>query len=123
MEYKQAHIAEELKRRIADGVYTDRLPNTLTLAEEFGVNIKTANKALARLVEAGLLERKKRAGTRIVQNRRGLYPERMIEVIFEGFTTIFTHPFYYCHFLHLWSPIGGHADVCTPCTWHGQFLR
>ena len=54
MEYKQAHIAEELKRRIADGVYTDRLPNTLTLAEEFGVNIKTANKALARLVEAGV---------------------------------------------------------------------
>ena len=94
MEYNQAHIAEELKRRSADGVYTDRLPNTLTLAEEFGVNIKTANKAVARLVEAGLLERKKRAGTRIVQNRRGLYPERMIEVIFEGFTTIFTHPFW-----------------------------
>lgn len=93
MEYKQPHIAEELKRRIAEGVYTDRIPTSLSLAAEFGVNIKTVSKAVAQLVEQGLLERKKRSGTRIVA-RRDLFPERMIEVIFEGFTTIFTHPFW-----------------------------
>ena len=94
MDYKQPHIAEELKRRIAAGVYAERVPASRTLAAEFGVNIKTVDKAVSQLVEQGLLERKKRSGTRIVPARRDLFPERMIEVIFEGFTTIFTHPFW-----------------------------
>ena len=94
MDYKQPHIAEELKRRIAAGVYAERIPASRMLAEEFGVNIKTVDKAVSQLVEQGLLERKKRSGTRIVPARRDLFPERMIEVIFEGFTTIFTHPFW-----------------------------
>ena len=93
MDYKQPHIAEELKRRIAAGVYAERIPASRMLAEEFGVNIKTVDKAVSQLVEQGLLERTKRSGTRIVPARRDLFPERMIEVIFEGFTTIFSHPF------------------------------
>ncbi len=93
MEYKQPQIAEELKRRISEGVYSELIPTSQELSEEFGVNIKTVNKAVTRLVEQGLLERKKRIGTRIAA-QRDLFPERMIEVIFEGFTTIFTHPFW-----------------------------
>ncbi len=94
VEYKQPLIAEELKRRIAEGIYCDRIPCSRLLAEEFGVNIKTVHKAVSQLVDQGLLERKKRSGTRILSSRRDLFPERMIEVIFEGFTTIFTHPFW-----------------------------
>lgn len=94
VEYKQPQIAEELKRRIAEGIYCDRIPSSRLLADEFDVNIKTVHKAVRQLVEQGLLERKKRSGTRIVPLRRDRFPERMIEVIFEGFTTIFTHPFW-----------------------------
>ena len=51
MDYKQPHIAEELKRRIAAGVYAERIPASRMLAEEFGVNIKTVDKAVSQLVE------------------------------------------------------------------------
>ena len=81
VEYKQPQIAEELKRRIAEGIYSDRIPSSRLLAEEFDVNIKTVHKAVRQLVEQGLLERKKRSGTRIVPLRRDRFPERMIEVI------------------------------------------
>ncbi len=93
VEYKQPAIVDELNRRIDEGVYTALLPTTLELAAEFGVNPKTMNKALAQLVAAGRIERRKRCGTRVTASRaRG--EDRLVEVIFEGFTTIFTHPFW-----------------------------
>lgn len=92
IEYKQPALVDELRRRIADGIYSGTLPTTLELAAEFDVNPKTMNKAIARLVAEGLLERRRRSGTRICSSHTG--GGRLIEVIFEGFTTIFTHPFW-----------------------------
>lgn len=92
MEYKQPAIMTELKKRIETGEYTDRLPTSEELAASFGVNIKTIHKALGKLVEAGLIERKRRSGTRICRNAP---PDRhLIEVLFEGFAAIFSHPFW-----------------------------
>lgn len=92
IEFKQPALVGELRRRIAEGVYSGTLPTTLELAAEFGVNPKTMNKAIARLVADGLLERRRRSGTRVCSPLPG--DGRLIEVIFEGFTTIFTHPFW-----------------------------
>ncbi len=92
MQEKQGGIIQTLKRRIANGDYPERLPTSLELAAEFQVNVKTLHKALAHLVAEGLVVRKRRGGTRI---RRDVLPEnRLIEVVFEGFTGIFNHPFW-----------------------------
>ncbi|MCR4269046.1 GntR family transcriptional regulator [Nitratireductor sp. ZSWI3] len=60
-------IRDELSRRIAERVW---LPGTLipgeeTLAEEFGAARATVNRALQELARAGILERRRRAGTRV----------------------------------------------------------
>ena len=57
IEYKQPAIVAELRRRIQEGIYTSLLPTTAELAAEFGVNVKTMGKAIARLVAEGRLER------------------------------------------------------------------
>ncbi len=60
-------IRDELSRRIAERIW---LPGTLipgeeALAEEFGAARATVNRALQELARAGILERKRRAGTRV----------------------------------------------------------
>ena len=92
MENRQREIIGELIRRIDSGAYTEKLPSARELAAEFRVNIKTANKAVLKLAASGRVERKRRAGTRI---RRGAETaEPLIEVLFEGFASIFSHPFW-----------------------------
>lgn len=103
IEYKQPAIVEELRRRIASEQYPETLPTTAELAEEFGVNIKTMAKAIGQLVNAGLLERRRRCGTRVCREYPAQSREPLIEVIFEGFTTIFTHPFW----ADIWSGMVG----------------
>lgn len=44
------------------------IPNEAELAEEFGVARATMNRALRELAETGILERKRRAGTRVALN-------------------------------------------------------
>ncbi len=95
MEYKQPDIIREIRRRIDDGVYGDALPDGKTLAAEFKVNVKTLDKALKKLVSQGVVERRRRAGTRVVRRSGNPVNEpRLVEVIYEGFSTIFTHPFW-----------------------------
>jgi DNA-binding LacI/PurR family transcriptional regulator len=94
MQYKQPLIVQELKKRIASGAYAGTLPTTLELAAEFDVNPKTMNKAMAQLVSAGLLERRKRSGTRVRTGSTADGGEQLVEVIFEGFSSIFSHPFW-----------------------------
>eukprot|EP00831_Metopus_contortus_P007780 TRINITY_DN12980_c0_g1_i4.p1 TRINITY_DN12980_c0_g1~~TRINITY_DN12980_c0_g1_i4.p1 ORF type:complete len:306 (-),score=44.11 TRINITY_DN12980_c0_g1_i4:2-919(-) len=91
MEYKQPQIETEIRRRIDNGFYNDVLPTSLELAEEFGVNVKTVNKVLRRLANEDVVERKRCSGTRV---KRNTVDNRLIEVIFEGFASIFVHPFW-----------------------------
>lgn len=92
-EYKQGKIVEELLRRIREGVYEEKLPLSQELAEEFNVNFKTINKALNQLVADGILFRKKGCGT-FIRTPVNIDGARMVEVLFEGYATVSSHPFW-----------------------------
>ena len=60
--------AEVLRRiRARDWPPGALIPGEEALAEEFGVARATVNRALTALAEAGVIERKKRAGTRVAE--------------------------------------------------------
>ena len=65
--YKQ--VAESLRRDIQAGRFTGKIPGERELSERYRVNFKTANKAVAMLVEEGLLSRVKGKGTFIARAR------------------------------------------------------
>ncbi len=89
----QPLLLAELKRRIAEGVYTGKLPTASALAVEFGVNVKTVNKVLNQLAAAGMVERRRHTGTQVRQS--GVEGgNRVVEVVFSGFTAPFLHPFW-----------------------------
>lgn len=60
-------VREELRQRILQGVWApgDLVPNEVDLAAEFGCARATVNRAMRELAEAGLIERKRKAGTRV----------------------------------------------------------
>lgn len=62
-------IRREMLRRINDGEWAvgDDIPHEIELTEEFGASRGTVRRALSALVEQGLVERRKRAGSRVVQ--------------------------------------------------------
>ncbi|MFT3687484.1 GntR family transcriptional regulator [Paenirhodobacter sp.] len=67
---KAVSIAAEVRRRIVEKEWRqgDRIPDEVELAVEFGVARATVNKALQLLAEEGLLDRRRRAGTRVAIN-------------------------------------------------------
>lgn len=60
-------LRQELSRRIAERVWEPGalIPGEETLAREFGAARATVNRALQDLARAGLVERKRKAGTRV----------------------------------------------------------
>lgn len=67
---KAAYIADAVRRRIVEREWRqgDRIPDEAELAVEFGVARATVNKALQLLADDGLLDRRRRAGTRVAVN-------------------------------------------------------
>jgi len=63
-------IQAEVMRRITERIWQpgDLIPNEADLADEFGCARATVNRALRALAEAGLLDRRRKAGTRIMRN-------------------------------------------------------
>jgi len=63
-------IKDEITQRIGDRLWEPGglIPSEHALAVEFGVARGTVNRALQELARAGLVERKRRAGTRVVMN-------------------------------------------------------
>lgn len=63
-------IRTEVIRRIADGEWKpgELIPGEVELADEFGCARATVNRALQDLADAGLIERKRKAGTRVALN-------------------------------------------------------
>ena len=64
---KAQAIASEVRRRIIDREWRQghRIPDEADLAVEFGAARATVNKALQLLADEGLLDRRRRAGTRV----------------------------------------------------------
>jgi GntR family histidine utilization transcriptional repressor len=63
-------IKSEVMRRIKDRRWQpgDLIPGEVELAEEFGCARATVNRALRELADSGLLDRKRKAGTRVALN-------------------------------------------------------
>ena len=63
-------IKFEVMRRIDDRLWQpgDLIPGEVELAEEFGCARATVNRALQSLADSGLLDRKRKAGTRVALN-------------------------------------------------------
>lgn len=70
-------VLAELERRIAEGDWRpgELIPKEVDLAGEFGCSRATVNRALTALVGAGLVERRRRAGSRVALApvRRGVF--------------------------------------------------
>ncbi|AHF89820.1 transcriptional regulator [Opitutaceae bacterium TAV5] len=66
---KADFVFTELERRIAEGVWKigEQIPTEAELAEEFSCSRGTVSRAIARLSHEKLVERRTRAGTRVVQ--------------------------------------------------------
>lgn len=60
-------IKADILRRISGGEWPpgSRLPNELALAQEFGAARATVSRAMRELVDDGIVERKRKAGTRV----------------------------------------------------------
>ncbi|MEK6794300.1 MAG: substrate-binding domain-containing protein [Spirochaetota bacterium] len=54
-EMKYDSIAAEIRQDIKKGVYSERIPGERVIAEKYGINFKTANKAISSLVSEGIL--------------------------------------------------------------------
>jgi len=86
---KQQMLRSALLERIAEGVYSDKLPGMQALAEEFSVNVKTVNKAVRSLVAEGVIENRGPRGTFVARGPAGplRIPEAWNELdaaIYEG---------------------------------------
>ncbi len=68
---KHAAIHAELLARITSGIWPPgtAIPREAELAREFDCTRPTVARALSALVEAGLIERRRRAGSRVVERR------------------------------------------------------
>ena len=67
---KYEEIADELRRRIADGEYAEgeMLPDQIALAEEFDVSRMTLKKAIDMIAMEGLIFRKRGVGTFVIKS-------------------------------------------------------
>jgi GntR family transcriptional regulator len=70
--YDYQRIAEDLRGRIRRGELSDRLPNERDLAAEYEVAVPTMRSALGILAQEGLIRRKPKVGTIVVQTGKFL---------------------------------------------------
>lgn len=64
-------IQERIRSKIEDRTWLpgDLIPGEVTLAEQFGCARTTVNRALRELAATGVIDRKRKAGTRVAMNR------------------------------------------------------
>ncbi|MEK6216152.1 MAG: GntR family transcriptional regulator, partial [Boseongicola sp.] len=65
-------VKEDIRQRIVQGVWAPGglVPNEVDLAEEFKCARATVNRAMRELAEEGLVDRKRKAGTRVRMSPR-----------------------------------------------------
>lgn len=64
-----AQLAAMLRRRLADGTYSEGFPTEMELVAGFGVSRATVREAIRRLREEGLLDTRRGSGTFVVRRR------------------------------------------------------
>lgn len=92
---KAQGIASEVRRRIVEREWKqgDRIPDEADLATEFGAARGTVNKALQLLADEGLLDRRRRAGTRVASApiRKATFTIPIIREQIEGAGMAYRH--------------------------------
>jgi DNA-binding LacI/PurR family transcriptional regulator len=68
-------IAETLRQRIQNGVYTAKIPGERALSLEFNTTVITINKAVSLLIDRGFLHRQKGKGTFVRNSDHQVFPE------------------------------------------------
>ena len=91
-DYKSVSVklAEDIVDKIHKRVYSGRLPTMQVLAAEYGVNFKTANRAVSLLVKENVLESKPGRGTHISANGLALASKLKKSVQSESLVLFFT---------------------------------
>ncbi len=92
---KARGIADEVRRRIVEREWSqgDRIPDEADLAIEFDAARGTVNKALQALADEGLLDRRRRGGTRIAINpvRKATFPIPVVREQVERAGMVYSH--------------------------------
>ena len=92
---KAQGIAGEVRRRIVEREWRqgDRIPDEADLAAEFGAARGTVNKALQLLADEGLLDRRRRAGTRVAVDpvRKATFAIPIVREQVEGAGMAYSH--------------------------------
>jgi GntR family histidine utilization transcriptional repressor len=92
---KAQSIADEVRRRIVELKWREgeRIPDEADLAVEFSAARATVNKALQVLADEGLLDRRRRAGTRVVVNpvRKATFSIPIVREQVEDAGLIYSH--------------------------------
>jgi GntR family transcriptional regulator, arabinose operon transcriptional repressor len=67
---KVENVYQVIEEKILQGIWRidECIPTEIELAAQFGCSRGTVSKAIARLAHEGLVERRKRAGTRVIRN-------------------------------------------------------
>ncbi len=90
-----ADIKREVIRRISERIWRpgDLIPGEQELAQEFGCARATVSKAMRELADAGLLERRRKAGTRIAINpvRKATLEIPLVRIDVEGRGSTYRH--------------------------------
>lgn len=88
-------VVAEVKRRMGQRIWQpgDLIPGEVELAAEFGCARSTVNRALRELAEAGFLERRRKAGTRIAPDpvRKATLKIALIRLDVEGRGQAYTY--------------------------------
>jgi len=88
-------IRQEVERRLRHGVWKpgDVIPSEMMLSDEFDCARATVNRALQSLANEGLLERKRKAGTRVTATptRRALFKIPMLREEIEATGATYEH--------------------------------
>ena len=79
---KKQSIIDDIKSKIRNGTYTDKLPSIYDLAEEYNVNFKTVNNAYQSLAESGIITSKKGGGSFIKKTKNSPIENKMIPFFF-----------------------------------------
>lgn len=108
---KVEQIYQCLLGRIQDGdiVVGENLPKEFDLAAEFACGRHTVSQAITRLAHEGLVERRKRAGTRVI--RGGLSPEQPV-VELDAYALVYPSE----RHEGIWGVVRGFQDAATDAT-------
>ncbi len=122
---KHENIKNDIQARIRKGLYHGKIPGVRDLADEYGVNVKTIQKAVASLIREGILSARVGQGSFVTETRHfciGITAPPIEQQFF------FKHEYYGSVFEHILNGIQHRGDFFAyqqkrPSVTYGQLFR